>query len=85
MTLIEVLREIKYQIADKLFCKEMDEAYSMGIRVGAEYAARTISFRVDVKESRQDLTKTQKIGYDKAYQIIQDCKPDIEKTTGATL
>ena len=44
MTTLEFLREVKYQIADKLFCKEMDEAYSMGIRVGAEFAARKMSF-----------------------------------------
>lgn len=77
--------DLKYEIADLLFGRELDESYEMGIRVGAEYAARTISFRVGAKEASQDLTKTQKIGYDKANQIVQDCKPDIERTTGATL
>lgn len=75
--------EIKYRIADKLFERQLDEAYEMGIRVGAEYATRTISFRVGVKEASQELTKTQKIGYDKANEIVQSCKPDIHKTTGA--
>lgn len=77
--------DFKYEVADFLFGKELDEAYEMGIRVGAEFATRTISFRVDYKEAKQDLTKTQKIGYDKAYELIQSCKTEISKTTGATL
>jgi len=77
--------DIKFEIAEKLFGAELDEAYEMGIRIGAEYATRTISFRVGIKEASQGLTKTQKIGYDKANAIIQECKPDISKTTGAML
>lgn len=76
-------RELKYRIADIVFATEMDEAYELGIRAGAEYATRNISFQVGLKEAKQDLTKTQKIGYDKAYDIIQSCKEDIRKTTGA--
>lgn len=79
------LSDIKYEIADKLFARELDEAYEHGIRAGAEYATRTISFRVNVKEAAQGLTKTQKIGYDKANAIVQSCKTDIANTTGAML
>lgn len=74
-----------YDVADALFGRQMDKAYDQGIRIGAEYAARTISFRVSAKEAAQELTKAQKIGYDKANEIIQDCKDDISKTTGAML
>lgn len=77
--------DFKYEVADFLFAKELDEAYEMGIRLGAESAAKIISFQVDLKESRQELTKAQKVGYDKAAQIVQDCKPKIEKATGAVL
>ena len=79
------MNELKYRIANFLFAKELDEAYEMGIRIGAEYATRVISFRVGIQEATQELTKTQKIGYDKANAIIQSCKPEIAKTTGATL
>lgn len=76
-------REIKYWIADHLFEYELDEAYEMGLKYGAEFATRTITFKVDVKEARQQLTKTQLLGYKRAQQIIEDCKSEIRLTTGA--
>lgn len=85
MKLKTALSELKYQIADKLFAKELDEAYGMGMRVGAEYAARIISFRVNLNSEKIKLTKTEKQGYLKALDVIQDCKPQIEEKTGATL
>ena len=85
MKLRVALGELKYQIADKLFAKELDEAYGMGMRVGAEYAARIISFRVNLNSEKIKLTKTERAGYLKALDVIQDCKPQIEEKTGATL
>ena len=84
MTLREALSEIKYQIADKLFCKELDEAYSMGIRAGAEFATRKLSFEVNLKRHLK-LTKTEERGYKYAIEAIQRVKPEIERTTGATV
>lgn len=74
-------RELKYQIADKLFCAELDDAYRMGTQAGAEYATRTISFRMNLKN--KDMTKTQQIGYDKALAALQDAKETIQESTGA--
>lgn len=85
MKLRVALAELKYQIADKLFTKELDEAYAMGMRIGAEYVTRIISFRVNLNSEKIKLTKTEKQGYLKALDIIQDCKPQIEEKTGATL
>lgn len=85
MKLKIALSELKYQIADKLFAKELDEAYGMGMRIGAEFATRIISFRVNLNSEKIKLTKTEKQGYLKALDIIQDCKPHIEDKTGATL
>lgn len=78
-------QNIKYDLADFFFGSAMDEAYEQGIRIGAEYATRKISFAVGVKEAKAGLTKTQKIGYDKANAIVQSCKTDIANTTGAML
>lgn len=78
-------RELKYMIADKLFAYELDEAYAHGVKAGAEFAARTISFQLGLKESKQELTKTQKIGYDKALAIVQERKEHIHKSTGAAV
>lgn len=77
MKLISVLRELKYQIADKLFAKELDEAYDMGIRAGAEFATRTLSFRVNLNSEKVKMTPTEKKGYSKALQVIEDVKPEI--------
>ena len=74
--------ELKYQIADKLFCKELDEAYSMGISQGAEYATRKLSFEVNLKRHLK-LTKVEERGYQHAIDAIQRVKPEIAATTGA--
>ena len=80
----EFLSEVKYQIADKLFCKELDEAYEMGIRAGAEFATRKLSFEVNLKRQLQ-LTKTEDRGYEYAIEAIERVKPEIARTTGATV
>lgn len=85
MTIRQAWQTMKYQIADKLFAYELDEAYDMGIRVGAEYATHVISFRVNLNSEKIKLTKTEKQGYEKALQVIQDCKPQIEEKCKAYL
>ena len=74
-------RELKYQIADKLFCREMDDAFKMGVEHGAEFATRNISFQMNLKN--KDLTKAQQIGYDKALTALQGAKEVIQEATGA--
>ena len=83
MTLREAWREVKYQIADKLFTYELDDAYQMGIREGATFSTRKISFNLELKRNRQDMTKTQQIGYDKAVEILKDARKEIKEQTGA--
>lgn len=85
MKLSKAWRNLKYQIADKLFAYELDEAYDMGIRMGAEYATHVISFRVNLNSEKIKLTKVEKQGYEKAIQVIQDCKPQIEEKCKAYL
>lgn len=85
MKIRQAWRNMKYQIADKLFAFELDEAYDMGIRVGAEYATHVISFRTSLNSEKIQLTKTEKKGYEKALQVIQDCKPQIEEKCKAYL
>lgn len=77
--------QFKYDLADFFFGKQMDEAYEQGIRIGAEYATRHISFRMGIKESRLQLTKTEARGYTHALNIMESCKEDITRTTGAML
>lgn len=85
MKIRQAWRNMKYQIADKLFAFELDEAYDMGIRMGAEYATHVISFRTSLNSEKIKLTKVEKQGYEKALQVIQDCKPQIEEKCKAYL
>lgn len=78
-------REIKYQIADKLFAYELDDAYRMGIRAGVTHATRRISFDLELKANAQHITKTQRIGYDKAVENMKDVRAQLKEETGAML
>ena len=83
MNLKEAWREVKYQIADKVFKYEMDEAFQMGIREGATFSTRKITFAVELKAERLNMTKTQKLGYQKAIDIVRDTRAVIKDQTGA--
>ena len=74
--------DFKYDIADFFFCKQMDEAYSQGIRIGAEFATRKISFEVNLKR-QLDMTKTEERGYNLAIDAVERTKSEITRSTGA--
>lgn len=78
-------RDFKYEIADKLFGYELDEAYSQGIRIGAEYAVFHMTFNVKLSADKLPMTKTQKLGYERAIGVMDSMKPKISQVTGATL
>lgn len=75
----------RYDLADRLFPKQMDEAYEQGIRVGAEYAARLMSFEVVEAGEKAKLTKPQEKGYEVARAAIREAKKKIHARTGAML
>jgi len=62
--------DIKYFIADKLFSKELDEAYAMGIREGANVMHKDILF--NLKTARLNMTKTRKEGFAKAIELVEE-------------
>ena len=63
---------LKEQLSEIFFERELDEAYEMGIREGVRRTLWTISREVD--GFRDDLTKTQQIGLDRAMWLIDDEK-----------
>ncbi len=75
-------REFKYQIADKLFRRELDDAYALGLRGGVQFATRKISFEVNLKSESVLMTKTQKLGYDRAAEIVKDTRKLVEQQVG---
>ena len=67
--------EFKYKIADTLFEKELDEAFTMGIRQGYNQLAARIRVELDYKETRMKqlkVTKPQLVGYEKCMEVIKD-------------
>ena len=76
--------DFKYEVADFLFAKQMDSAYKDGIRIGAEYATRKLSFEVGLKR-RLSLTKVESRGYDHAFVAINRAKEEIRNKTGASV
>ena len=76
--------DFKYELADLIFGKELDSAYKDGIRIGAEFATRKLSFEVSLK-SNLTLTKVESRGYDHALAAIVRAKEDIRTSTGASV
>ena len=72
------LKELRYWIADKLFTKELDEAFSMGIREGADFATYKLCFNVKL-QNHLTLTKTEQKGYDKAIESMEAAKEEVQK------
>ena len=85
MKLSQALSELKYQIADKLFTKELDEAFRHGMQEGAQYATTWITMRVEINKDRIKMSKTQVAGYEKALEVIKDERKEIALRTGAKL
>ena len=60
--LIRNWSDLKYEVADKLFGKELDEAYKMGMRIGSEYATRRLSSKKasdsGIRSRRSELAAT---------------------------
>ena len=76
--------DFRYDLADLFFGKQMDKAYKQGIMIGAEYAARKMSFEVHLQR-QLTLTKTEQRGYDHAVAAVERIKPEIKLQTGAML
>ena len=76
--------DFKYEVAELLFAKQLDEAYKDGIRIGAEFATRKLSFEISLKR-HLTLTKVESRGYDHAFVAINRAKEEIRNTTGASV
>lgn len=60
---------LKEQLSEIFFERELDEAYEMGIREGVRRTLWSITQQADA--FREDLTKTQQIGLDRALWIVE--------------
>jgi hypothetical protein len=82
--LIRNWSDFKFEVVELFFGKQLDVAYKQGIRIGAEYATRKISFEVHLQRHLK-LTKTEQRGYDHAIAAVERVKPEITNQTGAML
>jgi hypothetical protein len=70
-----MFRELKYKIADRLFERELDEAFFLGIREGQSRQASKLRVQMEYKKTRSretGMTKTQAIGYDRCMEVVKD-------------
>jgi len=65
-------KAMKYQLAEWLFSKELDEAYELGIREGASVIRGDVLFRLKTHRAQKELTKARKEGYAKAVEVVEN-------------
>jgi hypothetical protein len=70
------MSEMKYRIADRLFAKELDEAYELGLRYGRWLELSKLRLNLEMYKPK-DLTKTQGLGYDRAIEIAEARKDSL--------
>jgi hypothetical protein len=69
------LSELKYRIADTLFEKELDEAFTLGIIQGKNQLASILRVELEYREHRMKqlkVTKPQAVGYEKAMELVKE-------------
>lgn len=71
-----MLKDIKEQLSELLFQDELEEAFKLGQKSGAEFAMRKISFEVKLKK-HLNLTKVENRGYERSIEVIERVKDDI--------
>ena len=74
-------RHLKAQIAERFFKYELDEVFREGNDHGVTFATRKMSFAVRNMDT-SELTKTQKIGYQRSMETIEQAKKMIEIEAG---
>ena len=67
--------ELKYQIADRLFKRELDEAFTSGFSYGQNTQASQLRVMMEYKKDRErelGMTKTQALGYERCLEVVTD-------------
>ena len=74
-TMFRMFRELRYKIADRLFERELDEAFALGLKEGKSRQASKLRVQMEYKKARSretGMTKTQAIGYDRCMEVVTD-------------
>lgn len=62
------MREWKYQLAQKFFESELDDAYKMGIREGVEQVTKSIAFDLALRDVH--IAKSHLVTWNTAKKIV---------------
>lgn len=63
------MREWKYQLAQKFFESELDDAYKMGIREGVEQVTKSIAFDLALRDVH--IAKSHLVTWNTAKKIVE--------------
>lgn len=63
------MREWKYQLAQKFFESELDDAYRMGIREGVEQVTKSIAFDLALRDVH--IAKSHLVTWNTAKKIVE--------------
>jgi hypothetical protein len=78
-------RELKEQLGDWFFSRELDETHDRALRYGIEQATKTLSFHLELQKGKIKMTPTERKGYEKAQQVFADTRIRLASHTGADL
>jgi hypothetical protein len=76
-------REVKEQLGDWFFSRELDDAHDRALRYGIEQATKTLSFQLEINKTKIKMTPTERKGYEKAQQVFADTRIRLASHTGA--
>ena len=62
------MKDWKYELAQKFFESELDDAYKMGIREGVEQVTKAITFDMTLRDAH--ITKPQLVAWNTAKAIV---------------
>lgn len=80
-----LFRQIKDQLAEWFFRRDLDETHDRALRYGMEQATRILSFHLDKEKEKIKMTPTERKGYEKAQQVFRDTRAGLKAHFGADL
>lgn len=80
-----LFRQIKDQLAEWFFRRDLDETHDRALRYGVEQATRILSFQMDTQKEKIKMTPAERRGYEKAQQVFTDVRYSFRGQFGANL
>ena len=85
MRALTLAKELKEQLADWFFSRELDETHDRALRYGMEQATRILSFQLETQKEKIKMTPTELKGYEKAQAVFAETRASIRGNFGANV